>query len=295
MRAEMKRENNCRGFTLTEVLITVTLLGLVLGTFCQIFLSQVEANKTQSRVVRGQQGLRIALEIIARDFKSAGYPFGDHSFLADLTAWVPSSFIPKAPQIVTPNGVVTVTSGGDNPDILSLLIVLSSESNPTILAQGTLAGDTSIRLALNGSETKEQYNKNTSDMIYIGKPAEMALVKEISGSYLIIDTNPVQPGNQGLKKAYPQGTEVGEISLVSYAVFNDKNDSGGKFHDLGVPVLKRKTNACGFEPLVEDITDLKVNPIKSELYRLQLSVGNGLPRTGKENSLTMSTQVLNRN
>jgi prepilin-type N-terminal cleavage/methylation domain-containing protein len=289
----MKRKSNCRGFTLTEVLITITLLGLVLGTLCQIFLSQAEANKIQSRVVQGQQGLRIALEIIARDFKSAGYPFGDQSFLSDLPAWVHISFIPKAPQIVTLNGVLTVTSGGDNPDILSLLIVLSSESNPTVLAQGTLAGDTAIKLTLNISETNEQYN--LSDMIYIGKPAEMALVKGISGSTLIIDTDPVQPGNQGLKKAYPQGTEVGEVSLVSYAVFNDANDSGGKYHDLGLPVLKRKINACGFEPLVEDISDFKVNPIKAGLYRIQLSVRNGLPQTGKENGLMMSTQVLNRN
>jgi prepilin-type N-terminal cleavage/methylation domain-containing protein len=289
----MKRDNNCRGFTLTEVLITVTLLGLVLGTFCQIFLSQAQANKTQSRVLQGQQGLRMALEIIARDFKSAGYPLGDHSLLTDLSAWVPNSFIPKAPQIVTPQGALTVTSGGDNPDLLSLLIVLFSESNPTVLAQGTLAGDTSIKLALSASKTNEQYN--LSDMIYIGKPAERALVKGISESTLIIDTDPVQPGNQGLKNAYPPGTEVGEISLVSYAVFNDKNDSGGKFHELGVPLLKRKINACGFEPLVEDITDLKVNPIKPQLYRLQLSIRKGLPQTGKENNLTMSTQVMMRN
>jgi prepilin-type N-terminal cleavage/methylation domain-containing protein len=289
----MKRRINCRGFTLTEILVTLTLLGLVLGMFCQIFLSQAEANKRQSRIVRGQQGLRMALEIIARDFKSAGYPLGDHSFPAGLSAWVPGSFVPRAPQEVTLTGVLTVTSGGNQPDILSLFTVLSSESNPTVLAQGTLVGDTSIRLAINGSQTNEQYN--LTDMIYIGKPAEPALVKGISGSYLIIDTDPVQPGNQGLKQAYPPGTEVGEISLVSYAVFNDHNDTGGNFHDIGVPVLKRKTNAGGFEPLVEDITDLKVVPIKTDLYRLQISIRKGLPRTGEESLLTMSTRVMKRN
>jgi prepilin-type N-terminal cleavage/methylation domain-containing protein len=289
----MKAENRCRGFTLTEVLVTLTLLGLVLGTFCQIFLSQAGADKTQFKVLQGQQGLRIALEIIARDFKCAGYPFGDHSFLENLTNWVPSSFVPKAPQNVTPNGVITVTPGGENPDVLSLLIVLSSESNPATLSQGTLAGDTLIKMALNNSQTNEQYN--LSDMIYIGQPGEMALVKEISGSHLIIDTDPVQPGNQGLKKSYPQGTEVSEISLVSYAVFNDKNDSGGKFHDMGFPVLKRKTNACGFEPLVEDITELKVVPIKTDLYRLELSVRKNLPRPIEESGLTMSTRVMKRN
>ena len=120
-------------------------------------------------------------------------------------------------------------------------------------------------------------------------------MKGISGSYLIIDTNPIQSGNQGLKQAYPPGTEVGEISLVSYAVFTDQNDPGGNFHDKGVPVLKRKTNACGFEPLVEDITDLKVFPIKPDLYRLQVSVRKGLPGTGEESGLTMSTQVMKRN
>ncbi|MBI4764211.1 MAG: prepilin-type N-terminal cleavage/methylation domain-containing protein [Deltaproteobacteria bacterium] len=289
----MKQENHCRGFTLTEILVGLTLLGLILGTLCQIFLSQAEANKRQTRVLRGQQGLRMALEIIARDFKSAGYPFGDHPFLSDLSVWVPDSFVPKAPQAVTPTGVLTVTSGGNQPDLLSLFTVLSSESNPTVLAQATLVGDTLIRLAINGSQTNEQYN--LSDMIYIGKPAEPALVKEISGPCLTIDTDPVKPGNQGLKKAYPPGTEVGEISLVSYAVFNDQNDTGGHYHEVGVPVLKRKTNACGFEPLVEDVTDLKVILIKNDLYRLQVSVAKGLPRTGDGSTLTMSTRVMKRN
>jgi prepilin-type N-terminal cleavage/methylation domain-containing protein len=289
----VREENNCRGFTLIEFLISLILLGLVLGTFCHIFLSQTKTYKTQSKVLQGQQGLRIALEIIARDFRSAGYPFGDHPFLAELTTWVPSSFIPKAPQPVTPNGIITVTSGGSNPDMVSFLIVLSSESNPTTLSQGALVGDTSIRLALTATQTNEQFN--LSDLIYIGKPGELAVIREIFGAILTIDTDPVKPGNQGLKKAYPQGTEVGEVSLVSYAVFNDKNDSEGKFHEIGVPVLKRKTNACGFEPLVEDISELKMVSVNTDLYRLELSVRKNLPRPVEEKGLTMSTRVMKRN
>jgi len=289
----MKRELSSQGFTMIEILITLTLLGVVLGTFCQIFISQSEAYKTQANIVQRQQELRAGLEIIARDFRSAGYPLLDQSFLKDLTAWIPSSFIPKAPQIVTPNGIFTVTSGGDNPDILSLVILLSSETNPTTLAQQALAGDTSIRLALSGSESEAQYN--ISDTIYIGKPAETAQVKAISGQTLIIDTDPFQPGNQGLKNSYLPGTEVGEISLVSYAVFNDQNDPGGKYHDPGIPVLKRKINACGFEPLAENIIDLKIIPIKSDLFQVRLSVRINFPPTAKERVLTMSTQIMKRN
>jgi prepilin-type N-terminal cleavage/methylation domain-containing protein len=292
MRSEMKRELNCQGLTLIEILIALTLFGLVLGVFCRIFFSQAEAYQIQSKIIQRQQELRAAMEIISRDFRSSGYPLEEQSLLKDLTAWLPSSFIPKAPQIVTPNGIFSVTSGGDNPDILSLVMLLSSETNPTTLAQQTLAGDTSIRLALSGSDSDAQYNIN--DVIYIGKPAETAQVKAISGDILTIDTDPFQPGNQGLKNAYQPGTEVGEISLVSYAVFNDQNDPGGKYHEPGIPVLKRKINAGGFEPLAEHIIDLKIISIKPDLSQLRLSVQINSPLTSKESVLTMSTQIMKK-
>lgn len=293
----MSKEKNSPGFTLIELLVSLTLLGVALGSLYQIFLSQAEAYKTQALVVQRQQGLRAALELIARDSRGAGYPVLDQSFLKRVTDWIPNSFIPEVPQKIFPDGVITVSPGGNNPDTLSLVIVLSGETNPTSLSQGALAGDTFIKLALNGSETNDQFN--VSDLIYIGKPPELAIVKQISGNILILDTDPFLPGDQGLKRAYPGGTEIGEISFVSYAVFNDRNDSAGKYHDLGVSVLKRKINAGGFEPLADGITDLKITRIKPELFRLQLSVLTSRPlvgsQEGQEKQLTMSTQIMKRN
>lgn len=293
----MSKEKNSLGFTLIELLVSLTLLGVALGSLYQIFLSQAEAYKTQALVVQRQQGLRAALELIARDSRGAGYPVLDQSFLKRVTDWIPNSFIPEVPQKVFPDGVITVSPGENNPDTLSLVIVLSGETNPTSLSQGALAGDTFIKLALNGSETNDQFN--VSDLIYIGKPPELAIVKQISGNILILDTDPFFPGDQGLKRAYPGGTEIGEISFVSYAVFNDRNDSAGKYHDLGVSVLKRKINAGGFEPLADGITDLKITRIKPELFRLQLSVLTSRPlagpQEGQEKQLTMSTQIMKRN
>ncbi len=293
----MKKANRDRGFSLIEVLIALVLLGLTLGIFSQVFLSQADAHKTQIRMIQRQQGLRAALEILARDFRSAGYPTLDQSILKNLAAWIPSSFLPRIPQPVTPSGVISWTPGGNNPDTLSLLIFLPGETNPTFLSQGALTGDTSVRLALSTTDTNGQYN--LMDLVYIGKPPELAQVKGISGPFLIIDTDPSQPGNQGLKKSYPAGTEVGEISLVSYAIFNDGNDPGANGHDPGVPVLKRKINAGGFEPMAEYISDLKIGPIKPALFRLQLSAETGLfstgPRSTQNNSLTLSTQIMKRN
>jgi prepilin-type N-terminal cleavage/methylation domain-containing protein len=291
-----KRKNN-QGFTLMEVLITLTLLCLVLGTFYRIFLSQAEAYRSQAGLLERQQGLRAGLEMIVRDFRSSGYPLLDASCPTEVTAWLDDDFFPRAPLKVIPSGVITITSGGQYPDVLSLMIVLPGESNPAPLAQGALSGDVSLSLSLSRSQTEDQYN--VSDLIYIGKPAELAQVKEVSGSVLVIDTDPLLPGDQGLKKSYPAGTEVGEISLVSYAVFNDENDPGGKYHDLGVPVLKRKINSGGFYPLTENLSDLKVSQIKSGLYRLQLSGRTNPSRPARqsagERELTMSTQIMKRN
>jgi prepilin-type N-terminal cleavage/methylation domain-containing protein len=293
----MQKEKAYSGFTLIEILTVLVILGVILGSLLKIFDCQAEAYKAQARVVERQQELRAALEIIARDCRSAGYLSPDSSFLSRLPDWIPDSFIPKSPQTVHLDGVLTVTPGGGNPDLLSLLSLLSSQTNPTSLAQGAQAGDTIIFLALNGSESDDQYNPG--DVLYIGKPPEWAQVKAVSGQMLTIDTDPLQPGDQGLKKAHPAGTETGEISLVSYAVFNDANDPEGKYHSPGTPVLKRKINGGGFEPLSEHISDLKMSRVKPNLFSLSLSVEQALigsaPLQNQGNSLTLQTQILKRN
>jgi prepilin-type N-terminal cleavage/methylation domain-containing protein len=293
----MKKNRTCLGFTLVEMLVALVIFGLAMGIFCKIFLSQAYGYKVQTLLVQRQQGLRAALEVMARDFRGSGCPVYDDSFLSNLTAWLSTVFIPKVPMTVIPKGILTITPGGNTPDILSLLTVLPSDTNPTRLSVGAQAGETSIRLALSSSEVNDQYN--IGDILYIGKPAEPAQIKGISGQILVIDTDPAQPGNQGLKGSYASGTEVGEISLVSYAVFNDDNDPGAKYHDPGVPVLKRKINGGGFEPLTEEITDLKISPIRPELFGLRLSIRTGLQPNGSPGInkplLTMTTQILKRN
>jgi len=285
----MKKSNHSHGFILTEVLVVLLILGLILTVCCRLFLSQAEAYKNQQGNLQGQQNFRNALEIMARDIKGVGYPELPSFFTAGLSNWIAPSFIPRLPDPVLLQDLVTVTPGNGGPDSLSLLLLLSSSTNPTVLAQAALPGDTLLQLALNGSELDDQYN--IGDVIYIGKPAEPAVVTQISRTFLYIDTDPLQPGPQGLKRRYAQNTEVGELSLISYAIFNDQNDPGGNYHDLGMPVLKRKTNAGGFEPLVEDITDLKVQPIPPGLFRLELSLRTPLPRQRREKIVTLQTHL----
>jgi prepilin-type N-terminal cleavage/methylation domain-containing protein len=285
------------GYSLIEVLVALTLLGLVMGAMGQIFLSQASEYKVEFRLVQRQQRLRAALEIMARDCRGAGYPALEESFWSDLTTWFPGAFIPKSPMNVQPKGIITVTAGGNQPDMLSLLTVISGETNPSRLSAPAMIGDTTLRLDMTSSQINDQFN--VGDVIYLGKPSGTAVIKGISGQVLTIDTDPYQGGNQGLKKFYPAGTEIGEISLVSYAVFTDDNDPGARYHELGTPVLKRKINGGGFEPLGEDITDLKITFLNPELINLQLSVATGIMdnriQAGQGKILTMTTQIRKRN
>lgn len=291
-----RREKN-RGFTVIEMIVSLFLGVLVLGLLGDLFLSQARGYKNQERKVNSQQGLRAAMELVVRDLRGAGYPGLPPAFLADLGHWVPNAFIPRAPLTVALSGAVTVTSGGSQPDLLSLITVLSGETNPCLLAAEARTGDTRIELSLGSSEAADQFNP--WDILYLGKPAEYVQIKEIRGRTLIVDGDPVQAGNQGLKNDYPAGTEVGEISLVHYAVFNDSNDPEGRYHDRGRPVLKRKVNACGFEPLAEWIENMKITARTPERFFLWLTAwpaeSGAAADGGHPQPLTLATQVLKRN
>jgi type II secretory pathway pseudopilin PulG len=292
-----KRKEQNRGFTVVEMIVALSLGLLVLGLLGDLFLSQARGYKNQERKINSQQGLRASMELMVRDLRGAGYPGLSPAFLADLGHWVPNAFIPRAPLTVALGGAVTITSGGSHPDLLSLITVLSGETNPSRLAAEARTGDTRIELSLGSSEAADQFNP--WDILYLGKPAEYVQVKEIRGRTLIVDSDPLQTGNQGLKNDYPAGTEVGEVSLVHYAVFNESNDPEGRYHDPGRPVLKRKVNACGFEPLAEWIEDMKITAQTPERFFLRLTArpaesGPGADG-GNPHPITLATQVLKRN
>ena len=122
---------------------------------------------------------------------------------------------------------------------------------------------------------------------------------QVLGRRLEIDTDPGRPGLQGLERNYPAGTEVGELSLVSYAVFNERIDSEGRFPESGRPVLKRKINAGGFEPLAEDIDQLKIRSVRKGTFELligaRLEPGKETEAERARQALLFTTQVSPRN
>lgn len=62
-----------RGFSLLELLITVTLVGIILAGINNTFQAQEKAYVLQDRVAEMNQNVRVALEIMSRDIRNAAY------------------------------------------------------------------------------------------------------------------------------------------------------------------------------------------------------------------------------
>ncbi|HSO73132.1 MAG TPA: hypothetical protein VLR91_10885 [Thermodesulfobacteriota bacterium] len=299
---DVRGPDRCRikdagGFQLMELLVALGLIVSILGVTYALFIHQADAFRQQGRKVNRQQVLRASLEMICRDLRLAAYPDGEGAQQLITDLWIPEVYLPKHPLAMNLKEPVTIVSGGVHPDVISILTVLPNENNPTVLAQEVPAGGNSVTLSLSASEVSDQYR--VGDVLFVGKPPQFALVRAISGLCLTVDSDPNLPGWQGFKQAQPAGTEAGEVSLVSYAVFTDQNDAAGHFHEAGRPVLKRKINAGGFEPVAEDIAHLKIEPGPNGSYDLEIGAflepGRETVAEKEGQRLVLTSQVRRRN
>lgn len=246
-----------QGFTLVEILAAILISSLLTAAIYSFFITQHHAYTVQEQVVEMEQSTRAAMDMIRRELRMAGHHAVGTRLINHLPDFVPPAFIPAYPVPVNLDANPKISRGsGDGPDVITFLSVIATNHNPTALSAAAAVGSPHLSLALTGTQTGAQYN--IGDLVHIGVCSEYAKVTAISGNTLTIDTNPAVSGNQGLARTYPAGTPVGEISVVSYAVFNEHNDPSFLRHDPGHPVLKRKVNAGGFQPLAENITGMQV-------------------------------------
>lgn len=286
-----------KGFGLIEMLMVLLILGALTAIAYEGFLFQAEAYRQQNRRTGRQQALRAALEAVGRDLRLAGYPDGASVKKMLERDWFPIGYFPSWAAGVPVRESVTIFPGGAVPDRLLLLAVLPGETNPAVLRDAADIGATALYLALTAGEVNDQYRPG--DVLFIGRPPEFARVVRVVGRVLEIDADPDRPGQQGLERSHPPGTELGELSLVSYAVYNAAPDPPGTASATGRPVLKRKVNAGGFEPLVEDVVRLRIR--HQGRGNFELLVGAlaepDSPKTPAQVGpvLELATRVANRN
>jgi prepilin-type N-terminal cleavage/methylation domain-containing protein len=68
----MKIKLNHKGVTLIELLVTLVIIGMVVGGFYRIFIAQSKAYTIQDQVTEVQQNVRSVIGIVAKDLSMAG-------------------------------------------------------------------------------------------------------------------------------------------------------------------------------------------------------------------------------
>ncbi|MCL6582922.1 MAG: prepilin-type N-terminal cleavage/methylation domain-containing protein [bacterium] len=276
-----KREDypnlNDRGFTLVELMISMSIFLLALITVFEVITSQKKTFKEEQEVIWSTQNARASQDILLRELRSSGYKVLEPEFLNYLSTWVPADYLPTYPKAVDLSSASCplITQGnGSDPDMITLLMADVKEN---ALAAAANIGSTQITLDPNspgfGSGTKFRPN----DIIRLGDHTEFARIVSVSGHTLTIDTNPAVAGNQGLAKNYPAGSPVREINIITYAVINEKNDPAHLHHTAGHPVLKRKHNESDYLDVAEDVEDLQIIPATFPNYKLYLITRTSSP------------------
>lgn len=259
-----------RGMTLIEIMVSLCILSVVMSALYVFCAAHQRAYQRQHVAQERDQNLRFALNTIARELMAAGYHAAGDTLVRHLPDWVPGKFVVRAPLPVYMDANPKITLGiGDAPDMITFLLVQPADT--FTFAHDSPAVTNQITLGISKSETRGQFKRG--DLVCVDHGDTYAIVRNIHQSSLFLDTDPVASGDQPLSAAYPAGTPVGEISMVTYAVFNRLNDPKYKYHEAGCPVLKRRVNASGFQPLAENIADMQVALEDDGRIRITLIAG----------------------
>jgi len=231
-------KNNESGFTLVELLITMTIGLIILTALSSTFLMQRKIYDVQEQVAEMVQNARAAMDMMTREIRMAGYgaPTSDLSTWID---WVTSTTINANPII---------EEGGSDPDIIH--IVGCFDSARADLEDPVLSDATSLTLDQSTTETSDEFDTIDEKLIYIDG-SENAIVTGISDSTLTLDTDPGTVGNQGLSRGYEASTPIYLVKVITYSIVEENN----------IPILKRNENTGGGrQPLAENIEDLQISP-----------------------------------
>lgn len=230
-------KNKESGFTLVELLISMTIGLIILTALSSTFLMQRKIYDVQEQIVEMVQTARAAIDMMTREIRMAGYgaPTSDLSTWID---WVPS----PTPTI---NANPTIEEGGSAPDIIH--IVGCFNSSLASLSASASSGTTLLTLQ-NATEAGE-FNTDKKKLISIDG-LENAIITDISDSTLTIDTDPIADDNQGLSRDYGVDTPIYLVKVIGYSIVEENN----------TPILKRNENTGGGrQPLAENIEDLQIS------------------------------------
>jgi Tfp pilus assembly protein PilV len=266
------------GFTLIELLVSMlAVFALMLG-LVQFFLTQHRTHSQQEQSVAMEENLRVASTMVSDALRNVRY--GAPGSPGAWVSWVPG--LPNA------NPAITYSSGS----IVSSMSLTACFREPVAtVTVPAVAGDGSLSAAPTGGGALSDVLAATprpNSLIRIGENGEFAQVTSVGSTSIGIDTN-LAIGSQPLTRAYPAGTKICRVDVVTFTLGNDPT---------GVPRLLRDDNVGGGpQPAAEGVDQLQISLTPPRQYIVALHARSEKldPTTGSYLTRSLVTNVATRN
>jgi type IV pilus assembly protein PilW len=234
-----------QGMTVLELMIGVTISMIVIAAGFVMFTSTERSTRVNDQIVETQQNVRIAMDLLSRDIKMAG--FGMTAALADNNCKVGRSATGAAAAIVPWD---QTTGGVDKgPDEISMVVPLSSTGAPTWTLNATVGGKNGFSqitlksgaVANMAAQVGGDLTLPTPSFVSIGGAATNT-VASVSGDTITL-TAPGIPG----PLAFGADSQVYLLQCVTYSIGTTAAACGGG----NTPCLRR--NGAVIADGIEDI------------------------------------------
>jgi type II secretory pathway pseudopilin PulG len=274
----MSATDPSRGFTLVELFVGMLAVSALMLGLVQFFLTQHRTNSQQEQSVAMEENLRLASTMVSDALRNVRY--GAPGSPGAWVSWVPG--LPNA------NPAISYSSGS----IVSSMSLTGCFKEPVAtLTIPAIAGDGSLSAAPTGGGGLSDFLAavpSPNSLIRIGENGEFAQVTSVASASIGIDTN-LASGAQSLTRAYPAGTKVCRVDVVTFTLGSDPT---------GLPRLLRDDNLGGGpQPAAEGVDQLRITLIPPRQYTVALRVRSEKldPMTGSYLSRSLVTNVATRN
>lgn len=226
-----------RGVTLIELLIVMVIAAFLVAGIYSLFITQHRSYAVQDQVAGVQQDARVALDIMARDIRTAGFMIGRDGFdIHGAQFAVTRANNTNSPDSITVASAADQFMSGANP-----ATVTNVNNNQVTLRVYNPVTDTWTDASIGGFFDTSTYN-------FVSFEGDgMNSLYQITGKTTdTLTLNPTPPANlatiTGMTGSPPELTEVGarvfRVKAITYQVQNN--------------VLQRSENGGSLQPLAGD-------------------------------------------
>jgi type IV pilus assembly protein PilW len=253
-----------RGFTLVELMISIVISSVIIVAGYTVLSTTQKATISNERAVGTQQNIRVAMELIARDIKQAGFGMlaAPDLPVGGVAGNCAAGGTPTAIRPVDNNSAIPLTAVNDTgADAISLVVPRTNPTNGVIpgwvLANAApLAGaKTFTTITLTSTAVTEMRNEGMADnsgaYVSLGGAVTLPVTSSIVGTGVItLGRQTFAPPN------FSAGTQVYLLQCVTYQVATGAAACGS-----AGPCLTRTVDSgtapTVTTPLVDGVEDLQ--------------------------------------